>query len=256
MYPLLPIGPLNLSSGGLLLLIGVLLGSALFERAARARGGERLFEQASSTLLPVLAGAVVGGRLIYGLLNWDVYAANPGFFLVVRIAEMAWIGALMGGMLIGWLWCRWKDLDTAQIADAAAFGLLPAQFIASIGLLLSGEFFGNPTSLPWGIALFGTIRHPTQLYLALIALLGYALLVRLAQRRPMPGILFAAYLVIQGMTMLLLEPLRGDSLVLPYGIRAAQVFGLALVLAVLIWMRRQIRPSLTLPSVPEQTTES
>lgn len=240
MYPLLPIGPLHLSSGGLLLLIGVLLGSALFERAARTRGGEQLFEQASSTLLPVLAGAVVGGRLIYGLLNWDVYGANPGFFLAVRIAEIAWIGALMGGMLIGWLWCRWKNLDTARITDAASFGLLPAQFVASIGLLLSGEVFGNPTSLPWGIALFGTMRHPTQIYLALIALLGYALLIWLAQHRPRPGTLFAAYLGLQGLTMLLLEPLRGDSLVLPYGIRAAQVLGLALVLAVLIWMRRQI----------------
>ena len=39
-----------------------------------------------------------------------------------------------------------------------------------LGLLLSGEAFGAPTSLPWGVPLFGAVRHPTQIYLALAAL--------------------------------------------------------------------------------------
>ncbi len=242
MFPLLPIGPLNLSSGGLLLLIGLFIGSTLFERRARARLGTQLAEQAPDVILPVLIGAAIGGRLIYGLLNWDLYASNPGLFLGLRIAEMAWIGALPGGLLVGWLWCRWKGFDGLRLADAAAFGLLPAQVIASLGLLLSGEAFGKPTSLPWGITLFGANRHPTQIYLALTALLGYGLLVWLARHKPRAGILFVAYVGFQGLTMLLLEPLRGDSLLLPYGIRAAQVLGLGLLLAVLAWLRMQALP--------------
>lgn len=99
-----------------------------------------------------------------------------------------------------------------------------------------------------------TDLHGKSIHLA--DLRGQVVLIWLAQHRPRPGTLFAAYLGLQSLTMLLLEPLRRDSLVLPYGIRAAQALGLALVLAVLIWMRRQVRPSLTLPSVPEQTTES
>jgi hypothetical protein len=40
------------------------------------------------------------------------------------------------------------------------------------------------------------------------------------------------------MTSLLIEALRADSLVLPGGIRAAQVFGLALLLYALSWAQR------------------
>jgi prolipoprotein diacylglyceryltransferase len=51
-----------------------------------------------------------------------------------------------------------------------------------------------------------------------------------ARRRPLRGTLTAAYLGLQGMTLLLVEALRADSLLLPAGVRAGQVFGLALVL--------------------------
>jgi phosphatidylglycerol:prolipoprotein diacylglycerol transferase len=243
MYPLVRLGPFNLSSGGLLLVLALVLGSTLMERAARRRGGDTLAEQASSVFLPALAGAAVGGRLWYGLLNWDLYGPAPQLFLALRIADLAWPGALLGGLLAGWLWCRWHRFDTAGMADAAALALLPAQALASIGLLLSGEAFGVPTTLPWAVPLFGTTRHPTQLYLTLAALLGYAVLRWLDRRSPTPGTLFVAYLIAQGVTFLLLEPLRADSLLLPYGIRVAQLVGLGFVLAALLWLRGQGTPA-------------
>jgi phosphatidylglycerol:prolipoprotein diacylglycerol transferase len=243
MYPLVRLGPLNLSSGGLLLLLALALGSTLTERAARRRGGAALADHASSVSLPALMGAVIGGRLWYGLLNWDLYGANPALFIALRVADLAWPGALLGGLLAGWLWCRWRRFDTVAIADAAALGLLPAQALASAGLLLSGDAFGLPTTLPWAVPLFGTSRHPTQLYLALAALLGYAALRWLARCPVPPGALFVAYLGVQGLAFLLLEPLRADSLLLPYGIRAAQVVGLCFVLVALVWLRGQSPPA-------------
>lgn len=239
MYPLVRLGPFNLASGGLLLLLALVLGSTLMERAARRRGGAALADQASSSSLPALMGAVIGGRLWYGLLNWDLYSANPALFIAPRVADLAWPGALLGGLLAGWLWGRWRRFDTVAVAGAAALGLLPAQALASAGLLLSGDAFGLPTTLPWGVPLFGTSRHPTQLYLALTALLGYTALLWLARRPVPPGALFVAYLGVQGLTLLLLEPLRADSLLLPYGIRAAQVVGLCFVLAALVSLRAQ-----------------
>lgn len=158
MYPLIELGPLRLSSGGLFLLAAVLLGSRLIERSARSIGGEAL-------TLP-----------------------------------------------------------------------LP-QAIASVGLLLSGEAFGRSTGLPWGVPLLGTVRHPTQLYLAVAALLTYTVVHRLGVR-PLPcGTLFASYLGLQGVTLLFVEALRADTLLLPGGIRAAQVLGLVLILWALQWFR-------------------
>lgn len=243
MNPLVRLGPFNLSSGGLLLVLALVLGSTLMERAARRRGGAALAEQASSIFLPALAGAAVGGRLWYGLLNWDLYGPAPQLFLALRIADLAWPGALLGGLFAGWLWCRWRRFDAATLADTTAMGLLPAQALASVGLLLSGEAFGAPTTLPWAVPLFGAMRHPTQLYLALAALLGYAALRWLDRRSPASGALFVAYLGVQGLTLLLLEPLRADSLLLPYGIRVAQLVGLGFVLAALLWLRGQGTPA-------------
>lgn len=237
MYPLLRVGPLNLSSGGLLLLLAIVAGSALLERAARRRGGAELAEQASGATLPALLGAAAGGRLWYGLLNWDLYGRNPELFIALRVADLAWPGALLGGALAGWLWCRWRKVDVAPLADAAALALPIAQAIACAGLLLSGEAFGVPTDLPWGVELFGASRHPTQLYLAVAALLSWAILRRLARRALVPGALFATYLGLQGLTLLLLEPLRADSLLLPFGVRAAQVASLLLLMAALGWLR-------------------
>jgi phosphatidylglycerol---prolipoprotein diacylglyceryl transferase len=238
-YPLIELGPLRLSSGGLLLLLAVLVAQWLLVRAARARGNAPLAEQAERSVYPALLGAVIGARLWYGVFNWSLYSQTPSLFVALRIGEFAWPGALLGGALAGALWCHWRKIDPLELADCAALALPPAQALASVGLLLSGEAFGVPTDLPWGIALFGATRHPTQLYFALAALLSLGVLWRVARRRPLRGTLTAAYLGLQGMTLLLVEALRADSLLLPAGVRAGQVFGLVLVLLALIWMRRQ-----------------
>jgi hypothetical protein len=128
--------------------------------------------------------------------------------------------------------------------------------IASVGLLLSGEAFGVPTSLPWGVPLFGAMRHPTQIYFALAALSSLIVVWRLS-RQPLPlGALGVAYLGLQGFTSLLIEALRADSLVLPGGIRAAQVFGLGLLLYALTWAQRHSRAaSVAAAETPEPTLQ-
>lgn len=242
MYPLVQIGPFNLSSGGLLLLFAVLLANWLMHWVARKRGDETLADQADRVSYAALIGAVVGARLWYGLFNLDLYGRTPRLFWAVQVNDFAWPGALLGGMLAGWLWCRWRRLDAQALADCAALALPPAQALASVGQLLSGGALGLPTTLPWGVPLLGTMRHPTQIYFALAALLSFGALVWLARQHPPSGALAMAYLGLQGVSLLLVEALRADSLLLPGGIRAAQVFGLALLLTALLWARRRFAP--------------
>jgi phosphatidylglycerol:prolipoprotein diacylglycerol transferase len=239
MYPLVEIGPLRLSSGGLLLLVSIILGGWLIVRVAHARGGARLAQQADQCFYPVLIGAAIGARLWYGLFNLDLYSRNPGMFIALRVGDFAWPGALLGGLLVSYVWCRRHGFDQPKLADSAALTLPIVQMIASVGLLLSGEAFGVPTSLPWAVPLFGAMRHPTQIYFGLAALSSYIAVWLLARRSLPVGALFMCYLGMQGLTLLLVEALRADSLVFPAGIRAAQVFGLALLLYTLNWARQQ-----------------
>ncbi len=252
MYPLVQIGPFRLSSGGLVLLLALILGGSVMSRVARARGGERLVRQADTCFYPVLIGATIGARLWYGLFNLDLYGRNLGLFVALRVSDFAWPGALLDGLLAGYLWCRWNQFDAFKLADSAALTLPVVQALASVGLLLSGEAFGMPTTLPWGVPLFGTIRHPTQVYVALAALLVLGVLAWLS-RRPLPvGALAVTYLGLNGLALLLIEALRADSLVLPGGIRVAQVFGLGLILAAVYWARQHV-PSSGLPTPAEAT---
>jgi phosphatidylglycerol:prolipoprotein diacylglycerol transferase len=183
-------------------------------------------------------GRLHGWRLWYGLFNLDLYGRNPDLFLALRVSDFAWPGGLLGGLLAGSVWCHRKGFDALKLADSAALPLPAVQALASIGLLLSGEAFGMPTSLPWGVVLFGAVRHPTQIYLALAALSSLLVLWRLSRRALPEGALAMVYLGLQGLILLLIEALRADSLLLPGGIRAAQVFGLALLLYALSWSQR------------------
>ncbi len=240
MYPLLQVGPFRLSTGGLLLLMAVIIGSWLLGRVARARGGAALVIEAERCLYPTLLGAVVAGRLWYGLFNWDLYSRTPGLFLALRVGDLAFPGALLGGALTAYLWCQWRGFDRLALAESAALTLPLAQAIGSMGLFFSGEAFGVPTQLPWSISLFGAARHPTQLYFAAASLLSLGALHWLARRHPPSGTLMASYLGLQGLTLLLVEALRADSLLLPGGIRAAQVVGLALLLVALQSLRTHL----------------
>ncbi|MEI7645093.1 MAG: prolipoprotein diacylglyceryl transferase family protein [Chloroflexales bacterium] len=247
MYPLIELGPLRLSSGGLLLLAAAYLWTWRVARVARRQGGAALAAHAEACTLPALVGALLGGGLWFGLFSLDRYGPSPGLFVALRLADLAWPGALLGGTLVGWGWCRRRGADPRAMADAAALGLPLALAVASVGLLLSGDAFGVPTDLPWGVPLFGTQRHPTQIYSALAALLVGAALsaaqhVATSERPLAPGGLAARFLVLHGLSLLLIEALRADSLTIAAGLRVTQIAGLTLIITGLFWLRAMAAP--------------
>lgn len=239
MLPIIELGPLNLGSSALLLVIAIFVGHGRFERVARQRGGESLERRASRCAPFALAGAAIGARLWYGLFNWDMYSQSPGLFLALRLGDLAWPGALIGGALAGYAYLRLRRMDdvAAPLADAAALALPLAQMIASLGLLLSGEALGSPTDLPWAVPLFGALRHPVALYYFLAALATWAALAWVTRLSSQPGTPAMVYLALQGSALLLLEALRVDSLVAAGGVRVAQIVGLAMILTALWWKR-------------------
>jgi phosphatidylglycerol:prolipoprotein diacylglycerol transferase len=110
----------------------------------------------------------------------------------------------------------WSALD--------AMTPLFATLAVGLGLahLASGSAFGRETTLPWGIPLWGALRHPSQVYEILAALTILALLL-LRKPDSRPGILFLIFASTTSAARLFLEAFRGDSTLVVGGLRLAQI---------------------------------
>jgi len=101
-----------------MLLAAAILGVWLLGRIARVRGGDHLSAQADALFYPVVISALVGARLFYGIFTLDVYGRTPSLFWALRVGDIAWPGALLGGIVAGYAWSRWRRLDTLALADS------------------------------------------------------------------------------------------------------------------------------------------
>src|SRR5215475_10809245 len=101
MYPLVQIGPFRLSSGGLLLLLSILVGSMLLSRVAQSRGGAKLARQADTCFYPLLSGALVG-YLWCRTKGYDELALADCAVLVLPVTQaIASLGLLLSGEAFG-----------------------------------------------------------------------------------------------------------------------------------------------------------
>ena len=103
--------------------------------------------------------------------------------------------------------------------------------------LASGNAFGAPTRLPWGIELWEARRQPAQVYetLGAVAVLYAIWPGRRWVSRLLPESNFLIFLTMSSALRLSLEAFRGDSILLPGGLRAAQVAAF-FVLAACLWI--------------------
>lgn len=236
MLPILQIGPLALPAPALILLLGFWVGLELMEKQAHLFGAEAR-QIYNMTLVAILAG-VVGARLVYAASAPSIFLRNPLDLLAPRPQMFDATGGGVIGLLAAAVygWRRTLALWPALDAATTLFSVLAV----TLGLVhfASGEAFGAPTNLPWAIELWGELRHPTQVYEMLAALLAAALVWPgspvARHTRAQPGFRFWCFVAISAAARLILETYRGDSTLLWNTFRQAQLIAW-LVLAVSLW---------------------
>lgn len=216
---------------GVIVMVGVIVGSLIVERELRRRGenGDRIWD----ALIWVLPAGIVGARLWY-VLNATLggnryYIENP--LQIINIPQ----GGLhiFGGMLFGaaalLFYLRQNKLDPWLFLDSAGPALLVGQAIGRIANFINQELYGPPTTLPWGIPIAPEHRiapyadlsqypaemrfHPTFAYEMLWNLLAAGFLLWLSRRYKeelKPGALFAGWLVLAGIGRVIIELFRPD----------------------------------------------
>jgi phosphatidylglycerol:prolipoprotein diacylglycerol transferase len=237
MLPILQIGPLALRTGDLLLLIGIFLGLSLAERRARNWGvkADHLY---NLTFLVMIVG-ILGARLSFAAQNFSLFRESPLnlFSLDAKLLDpFSGIAFASIAMLV---YGQRKKLAFWPTLDAFTPAL--AVFAVFIGLshLAAGKAFGAPTTLPWGIDLWGAIRHPSQVYETIAALVILAFLWRYFSGQAASGRTFLLFIVMSAGTRLLLETWRGDNLLTFYGLRLAQVIAWVVMAIGIFLLERQ-----------------
>lgn len=150
MHPILfhlptPWGSQPVFAYGLLLSLSILLGWQLTVRLAQRYGAASEEVASTACLIAAIAG-LIGGRLLYVVVNGDVLEENNArWFDVTSGGSMAFGGYFAGFVALA-LYLKLKNVPILPFADAAAPALALGTGLTRIGCYLYGCDFGTRLS--------------------------------------------------------------------------------------------------------------
>lgn len=203
MYPhLVQLGPLTISTYGVVVAMAFLVAVGLARHVER-HAPLGLFPINEAALVDwavwAVVGGLLGGRLLYVLLNWPVYAQTPLEIMALWHGGLIWYGGFLGGLLGTWLSLRRRGIGFLRGVDQVIPFMALGHAVGRIGCFANGCCYGIPTSAWFGVQFPGLAQPviPTQL-LESAALAGLYLALRRGQTPSMlrrPGALFGWYLL-------------------------------------------------------------
>jgi len=257
------IGPLYVRFYGIILMSGALAGAWIAVRGAKKRGFDTGLVW--DGLVWVLIGGILGARLWHIFtpspsdvavgLTTHYYLTHPLDAINIRQGGLGIPGAVIGGGLFLYFFCRKQKTRFADWVDIAAPGLALGQAIGRWGNFVNQELYGPPTDLPWGIFIEPQYRlrdfeefthfHPLFFYESLWNLMNMGILLWLGKKyqdKLVAGDLLLVYLIIYPVGRFLLEFIRLNSSEIG-GVNANQAFMLvvAMTAALALFLRQRSR---------------
>ncbi|MBI3319438.1 MAG: prolipoprotein diacylglyceryl transferase, partial [Candidatus Omnitrophica bacterium] len=161
MHPhLLRIGPWSISSYGAMLAVAFLLVVGLLRHATThvLRGHVPLTEAAvMDWAVWAVMGGILGGRLLYVVLNWEMYRLEPSEIVALWHGGLIWYGGLAGGVLGTAIYLRTHHHPFLRGMDQVIPFIPLGHAIGRIGCFLNGCCYGKPTTAWFGVQFPG---HP------------------------------------------------------------------------------------------------
>ncbi|MBR6642574.1 MAG: prolipoprotein diacylglyceryl transferase [Lachnospiraceae bacterium] len=212
---LLQIGPFTVYGYGLMIAIGVIVAYIVGEYRAKKRGldPDSLFWITVSCLI----GGILGAKLLFYVVEIKEIIKNPKILLDVTHGFVVY-GGIIGGIGVGYLFCRIKKLVFLKYFDLVMPSIAIAQGFGRVGCMFAGCCYGRETDswfhviyqtsdfAPNGVALI-----PTQMIMALLNFAHFFILALLAKRVVKhDGQVAGFYLVFYSIGRFFLEYLRND----------------------------------------------
>ncbi|MBM7614598.1 prolipoprotein diacylglyceryl transferase [Alkaliphilus hydrothermalis] len=212
---------------GILIGLGMLLGVIVASYRAKKEGlPEDIVIDLAIYAVPI---AVIGARLYYVIFNWGYYVKYPNEIINIRQGGLAIHGAIIAGVLTGYIFCRIKNIYFWKLADICAPSIILGQAIGRWGNYINQEAHGGPTDLPWGILVNGVKVHPTFLYESLWNFGVFIFLLTYSKKKKFEGDIFILYLILYSVARFFIEGLRTDSLMIG-PLRTAQVISIITII--------------------------
>lgn len=234
--PMIDIGPVSFAWHGLMIAVGILIGSWVVGRYLRERAlsTEPLW---ALTVILTVAG-IVGARAYYLVLH-PAQLVQPGDWL--GTIGFAFYGSLVLVPLAigGYLWRRRLSV---RYLDAIAVGLALGYAIGRVGDLIAGEHYGQVSHLPWAIAYthpgagvprLGVPYQPGALYEIVLGAAIFSVLWSL-RRRLGPTMPVWLFLGLYSLGRFVMFFYRTDSPASAFGLRTEQWVSLGLLAAAVL----------------------
>jgi phosphatidylglycerol:prolipoprotein diacylglycerol transferase len=196
--------------------------------------------------LPLTIWGLIGARLWHIFtpplssvqlgLTTGHYFSHPIDALALWIGGFGIPGAILGGTLALYIFCRKYEQPFWELTDILAPGLLLAQIIGRLTNYFNQELYGLPTNLPWAIFIEPASRlsgyesigfyHPLFVYEMIFNSINLIVLLWVGKKfssKLNAGDLFLLYLCFYSLARFLLEFLRLD-IALVNGININQAF--------------------------------
>jgi len=189
--------------------------------------------------LVAIPSGIIVSKLLHVIDKFGYYVDNPGEIL--GRGGLTVFGAVLGGLLGAWLYCRFRKQPFGPLGDAAAPGIALGMVVGRFGCTLNGCCHGSPTTVPWSYIytnpasaakpLLDTPLHPTQGYEQLLNAVLFVVMFWLLRNRLRPaGSLFVLYLGLYAAGTAVIRVFRGDVENFAGPLQEAQLVSIIIVL--------------------------
>ena len=211
---LFSIGPLTIHGYGLMIAIGILCAYLVAEKRGKSRGMDPDMIW-GLTVCAVVFG-LLSAKLLFYITSIREIIANPRILLDFSNGFVVY-GGIIGGIIAGYLYCRFKKQPFLKYADIVLTSVALAQGFGRIGCFLAGCCYGVETEGPLHIVFThsdfapnNVQLVPTQLISSGLDFLNFLVLVLIAKKKPADGVVTACYLIFYSIGRFCIEFFRGD----------------------------------------------
>ncbi|NLC44520.1 MAG: prolipoprotein diacylglyceryl transferase [Clostridiales bacterium] len=235
---------------GILISAGMLFGIILAMRNAKIFDLDQ--DAIVDLTLLVIPLAIVGARLYYVVFEWGQYKGNLLDIFNIRKGGLAIYGGVIGGVIAGLIYAKWKKQDFWNLADICAPSLILGQAIGRWGNYINQEAYGfavrNPEWQWFPAAVFIEANQrwhlATFFYESFWNFIVFFILMSYRKHRKKTGEVFLLYLILYSVGRFFIEGLRTDSLYIG-NIRVSQLFSAILFVGAIVMFvyRRKHSPA-------------